>query len=52
VPINVPLTPERSFYYETVSLGDSREVRSAFGVSINDVVWASTVAGDMRRYLA
>jgi hypothetical protein len=32
VPINVPLTPERSFYYETVPLRDAREVRSAFGV--------------------
>jgi diacylglycerol O-acyltransferase len=50
VPINVPLTPERSFYYETVPLRDAREVRSAFGVSVNDVVWA-TVAGGLRRYL-
>lgn len=51
VPINVQLTPERSFYYETVSLADAREVRSAFGVSLNDVIWA-TVAGGLRRYLA
>jgi WS/DGAT/MGAT family acyltransferase len=51
VPINVPLTPERSFYYETVPLRDAREVHSAFDVSINDVIWA-TVAGGLRRYLA
>jgi diacylglycerol O-acyltransferase len=51
VPINVPITPERSFYYETVPLRDAREVRSAFGVPVNDVIWA-TVAGGLRRYLA
>lgn len=47
---NAPLTPQRWFAYETVSLSDMKRVKNEFGGSVNDVFLAM-VAGGTRRYL-
>jgi diacylglycerol O-acyltransferase len=47
---NGPLSPKRTFATTTLALEDFKTVKSAFGVTLNDVVLA--VAGDaVRRYL-
>jgi WS/DGAT/MGAT family acyltransferase len=45
-----PLTPERSFAFETLPLADFKHVARAFDATVNDAVLA-VVAGALRRYL-
>ncbi len=47
---NTALSPGRSFASASLSLDEVREVKDAFGVTLNDVVLA-TVAGALRTYL-
>jgi WS/DGAT/MGAT family acyltransferase len=49
-PFAGPLSRRRGFAFTTVSLDVAREIRSALGCKLNDVVVA-TVAGGVRRYL-
>jgi diacylglycerol O-acyltransferase len=49
-PFNGALTAHRSFATATLSLDDVRAVKSAFGVTVNDVVLAM-VAGSLRTWL-
>jgi len=49
-PFNGALTANRSFATETLSLDDVKMVKSAFGVTVNDVV-LGLVAGSLRRWL-
>ncbi|MFM7617133.1 MAG: WS/DGAT/MGAT family O-acyltransferase [Actinomycetes bacterium] len=47
---NGSITPHRKVAFATISLADVKEVKDAFGVTVNDVVLAM-VAGSLRRYL-
>ena len=47
---NVSITNQRSFAGRTVPLAEVKQIAKAFGVSLNDVVIATT-AGALRRYL-
>jgi WS/DGAT/MGAT family acyltransferase len=49
-PLNGPLSPHRRVDWLTMPLDDVRDVKSALGCSVNDLVLA-TVAGAVRRYL-
>jgi diacylglycerol O-acyltransferase / wax synthase len=49
-PFNGPITPHRRFAFGSLSLEEIKEVRRAFGVSVNDVVMA-VCAGALRRWL-
>jgi diacylglycerol O-acyltransferase len=49
-PFNGSLTPHRSFATTTLSLDDVKEVKTAFGVTVNDVV-LGMVAGSLRAWL-
>lgn len=49
-PFNVPVTQHRRVAFRSVDLGVVREVKTAFGVSVNDVVLAMC-AGALRRWL-
>jgi diacylglycerol O-acyltransferase / wax synthase len=49
-PLNGVLTPHRRVAFATVPLADVKEVKQAFGVTVNDVVLA-VCAGALRRYL-
>ena len=49
-PFNGSLTPHRSFATSTLALADVKEAKSAFDVSINDIVLAM-VAGSLRAWL-
>ena len=49
-PFNRPISAHRRFAFRTLSLSDARTVKSAFGVTVNDVVLALS-AGALRRYL-
>jgi diacylglycerol O-acyltransferase len=49
-PFNGSLTPHRSFATSTLALGDVKEAKAAFGVTINDIVLAM-VAGSLRAWL-
>jgi WS/DGAT/MGAT family acyltransferase len=49
-PLNGVLTPHRKVALTTVPLADIKEVKSAFGLTVNDVVLA-VCAGALRRYL-
>lgn len=49
-PFNKPITPHRRFAFRSVDLGSVKEVKNAFGVSVNDVVMAMC-AGALRRWL-
>ena len=49
-PLNGTLTPHRKVALTTVPLTDIKEVKDAFGVTVNDVVLA-ICAGALRRYL-
>ncbi|MEY2588450.1 MAG: diacylglycerol O-acyltransferase / wax synthase [Acidimicrobiaceae bacterium] len=49
-PFNGALTPHRSFATGTVRLADLKEVKDAFGATVNDVVLAM-VAGSLRAWL-
>lgn len=47
---NGTITPHRKVAFATIALADVKEVKDAFGVTVNDVVLAM-VAGALRRYL-
>lgn len=49
-PINERIGPNRRFTWATVPLADVKTIRSAFGVSVNDVLLAA-VAGALRTFL-
>jgi diacylglycerol O-acyltransferase len=49
-PFNVPIGPHRRFTWVRARLDDFRTVKSAFGVTVNDVV-LSVVAGALGRYM-
>jgi diacylglycerol O-acyltransferase / wax synthase len=49
-PLNGVLTPHRRVALSSVPLADVKEVKQAFGVTVNDVVLA-VCAGALRRYL-
>ena len=49
-PLNQPITPHRKCSFVTLSLDEVKEVKNAFGVTVNDVVMAIT-AGAVRRWL-
>ena len=49
-PFNVALTPHRSFATATLSLADVKAVKTAFGVTVNDVV-LGMVAASLRTWL-
>lgn len=49
--LNGSLTPRRSVAYATVPLADVKQVRHAFGATVNDVVLA-VCTGALRRYLS
>src|SRR5919106_5715578 len=49
-PLNGVLTPHRRVAFSSVPLADVKEVKRAFGVTVNDVVLA-VCAGALRRYL-
>jgi diacylglycerol O-acyltransferase len=45
-----PLSRRRTFCFTTAPLADARQIKAAFGVTLNDVILA-VVAGGARRYL-
>jgi diacylglycerol O-acyltransferase / wax synthase len=47
---NVPITPHRKFAYGSVPLSDIKEIRAAFGGTVNDVVLAMCSTA-LRKYL-
>ena len=49
-PFNGPITAHRRFAYGSVELGRVKQVKNAFGMTVNDVVLALT-AGVLRRWL-
>ncbi|MEP6791208.1 MAG: wax ester/triacylglycerol synthase family O-acyltransferase [Ramlibacter sp.] len=49
-PFNVAITNQRAFAGRTLPLGEVKYIAKAFGVSLNDVVMATT-SGALRRYL-
>src|SRR5260370_1510291 len=50
-PFNKPITAHRRFAFRSVDLGTVKQIKNAFGVSVNDVVMAMC-AGALRRWLA
>jgi diacylglycerol O-acyltransferase / wax synthase len=50
-PFNKPITPHRRIALRSVDLNTVKNVKNAFGVSVNDVVMAMC-AGALRRWLA
>jgi diacylglycerol O-acyltransferase len=50
VPLNVDIGTERSFAWAEFSLADVKQIKNALGVTVNDVILAST-AGALRRWL-
>jgi WS/DGAT/MGAT family acyltransferase len=50
-PFNRPITPHRRLALRSVDLATVKQVKNAFGVSVNDVVMAMS-AGALRRWLA
>lgn len=49
-PFNKSITPHRSFSYRTTELAEIKEIKQAFGATVNDVVMA-ICAGALRSYL-
>lgn len=49
-PLNAPVSPHRRFDWLTMDLAEVKQIRRAFGCSINDVVLA-VVTGAMQRFL-
>ena len=50
-PWNAPLTPHRRVAFASVSLDEVKEMKNAFGCTVNDIVLA-TATGALRRYLS
>jgi len=50
-PFNKPITQHRRFAFRSVDLNTVKQIKNAFGVSVNDVVMAMC-AGALRRWLA
>ena len=50
VPLNVEIGPARSFSWAEFPLADVKQIKNAFGVTVNDVILAAT-AGALRRWL-
>src|SRR6202021_3382283 len=50
-PFNQPITQHRRFAFRSVDLNTVKQIKNAFGVSVNDVVMAMC-AGALRRWLA
>jgi WS/DGAT/MGAT family acyltransferase len=49
-PFNRPITPHRRFAFRTLGLTEFKEIKNAFGVTINDV-FVAVSAGAIRRWL-
>ena len=49
-PINGPTGPTRSYWYSQFNLEEFKEIKNAFGATINDVV-LGVVSGGFRKYL-
>ena len=49
-PINGPTGPTRSYWYSQFKLDEFKEIKNAFGATINDVV-LGVVSGGFRKYL-
>jgi len=49
-PLNVPIGPHRRFAVVRVPLSDLKEIKNAFGGTVNDVV-LSVVSGSLRKWL-
>lgn len=49
-PFNRSISPHRRFAFRSLPFDDARTIKSAFGVTVNDVVMA-LCAGALRRYL-
>ncbi len=49
-PLNVPIGPHRRLEFVRCDLGDFKQVKNAFGGTVNDVV-LTVVAGGLRRWL-
>jgi WS/DGAT/MGAT family acyltransferase len=47
---NAPITPHRKVAFSTTSLADVKEIKQAFGVTVNDAV-LTIASGALRRYL-
>jgi WS/DGAT/MGAT family acyltransferase len=50
VPLNVEIGPARSFSWAGFGLEDFKQIKNAFGVTVNDVILTAT-AGALRRWL-
>ena len=50
-PWNAPLTPHRRVAFASIPLEEVKEIKNAFGCTVNDIVLA-TATGALRRYLA
>ena len=49
-PLNGPTGPTRTYWYSRFQLEEFKEIKRAFGATINDVV-AGVVSGGLRKYL-
>jgi len=49
-PLNGPTGPSRAYYFTRFDLAEFKEVKNAFGATINDVV-LGVVTGGLRKYL-
>jgi diacylglycerol O-acyltransferase / wax synthase len=49
-PLNGPTGPTRNYWYSSFKLDEFKEVKKAFGATINDVV-LGVVSGGLRKYL-
>jgi WS/DGAT/MGAT family acyltransferase len=49
-PLNGPTGPTRAYWYSSFQLDDFKEIKNAFGATINDVV-LGIVSGGFRKYL-
>jgi WS/DGAT/MGAT family acyltransferase len=49
-PLNGPTGPTRTYWYSRFELEEFKEIKNAFGATINDVV-VGVVAGGLRKYL-
>jgi WS/DGAT/MGAT family acyltransferase len=49
-PLNGPTGPTRTYWYSRFALDEFKEIKTAFGATINDVV-VGVVSGGLRKYL-